>query len=166
MVMSVYAPDPKKSLEMCEECIADVITVLRECRKGGALDLTLQETSMQNWVWCIRLKTKLYGPLCWQGCDKDLGGFKKFMWYGIMKEFGCKVSCTWSACGKVRAEAFAHRHLGKDRKEELSQLDLSHFREKRRRTTCQSLSEKEHKMDGMEADNRRAERMHRRIKKL
>ena len=24
---------------------------------------------------------KLYGPLCWQGYDKDPGGFKKFMWY-------------------------------------------------------------------------------------
>ena len=45
------------------------------------------------------------------------------MWYGIMKEFDCVVSSTWSECGKVRAEAFTHRHLGKDRKEELSQLD-------------------------------------------
>ena len=40
-----------------------------------------------------------------------------------MKEFDCKVSSTWSACGKVRAEAFTHRHSGKDRKEELWQLD-------------------------------------------
>ena len=56
----------------------------------------------------------------------------------------------------MRAEALAHRHLGKDRKEELSQLDLSHFRENRRRTTCQSLSEKEHKMDGMEADQQKS----------
>ena len=45
------------------------------------------------------------------------------MWCGNLKEFDCKVSSTWSVCGKVRAEAFAHRHLGKDRKGELSQLD-------------------------------------------
>ena len=40
-----------------------------------------------------------------------------------MKEFDCRVSSTRSVCGKVRAEAFTHRHLGKDRREELSQLD-------------------------------------------
>ena len=45
------------------------------------------------------------------------------MWDGTMKEIDCKVSSTWSVCGKVRAEASTHRHLGKDRMEELSQLD-------------------------------------------
>ena len=40
-----------------------------------------------------------------------------------MKEFDCKVSSTWSVCGKVRAEAFTHRHLSQDKKEEISQLD-------------------------------------------
>ena len=84
-----------------------------------------------------------------------------------MKEFYCKVSSTWSG-GKVRAEAFTHRHLGKDRKEELSQLDyirahekkcrsvhpqcrktmghlgsLFHFRENSRKNHMSSLSEKE-----------------------
>ena len=58
---------------------------------------------------------KLYGPLCWQGYDKDPGGFQKMI--------DCKVSSTWSVCGKVRAEAFTHKHLGKDRKKESSQLD-------------------------------------------
>ena len=33
------------------------------------------------------------------------------------------MSSTWFVCGKVKAEAFTHRHSGKDRKEELSQLD-------------------------------------------
>ena len=36
MVMAVYAPDSKKSLEMYEECISSSVTVLREGRKGGA----------------------------------------------------------------------------------------------------------------------------------
>ena len=36
MVMAVCAPDSKKSLEMCEECISSVVEVLREGRKGGA----------------------------------------------------------------------------------------------------------------------------------
>ena len=45
------------------------------------------------------------------------------MWCGIMKEFDCKVSSTWSVCGKVRAEAFTHKHLSPEKKEEISQLD-------------------------------------------
>ena len=26
---------------------------------------------------------EMYGLLCWQGYDKDSGGFKKLTWYGI-----------------------------------------------------------------------------------
>ena len=37
MVMTVYAPDSKKNLEMYEECISSVVK-LREGRKGGAQD--------------------------------------------------------------------------------------------------------------------------------
>ena len=55
--------------------------------------------------------TKMYAPLCWQGYDKGPGGVKKTMWYGIMKEFDCKVSSTWSVCGKGRAQASTHRDL-------------------------------------------------------
>ena len=32
------------------------------------------------------------GPLWWQGCESDHGGFKKLMRYGIMKEFTCKAT--------------------------------------------------------------------------
>ena len=35
----------------------------------------------------------------------------------------CKVSSTWSVCGKGRAQAFTHRHSSPDEKEEISQLD-------------------------------------------
>ena len=45
------------------------------------------------------------------------------MWYGIMKEFDCKVASTWSVCGAGRAETFTHRHLSADKEEEISQLD-------------------------------------------
>ena len=123
---NVGAPDSKKSLEMYEECIASVVKVLREGRKGGAKDfyitgdfnveLGLMSTDEND----NEVLTKLYGPLAY---DTEPGGFKKIMWYGIMKEFDCKVSSSRSVCGKVRAEAFTHRHLGKDRKEELLQLD-------------------------------------------
>ena len=36
---------------------------------------------------------EMYGPLCWQGCENDHGGFKELMWYGIMKEFNCNATC-------------------------------------------------------------------------
>ena len=38
MVMAVCASDPKKSLEMYEDCISSLVKVLREGRKGGARD--------------------------------------------------------------------------------------------------------------------------------
>ena len=42
-----------------------------------------------------------------------------------MKEFDSEVFSTWLVCEKVRAEASTHGHLGKDRKEELSQPDCT-----------------------------------------
>ena len=39
----------------------------------------------------------MYGPLCWQGSDNDRRGFKKLMWYEIMKEFNCRVSLDVTA---------------------------------------------------------------------
>ena len=116
--MSVYAPDLKKSLEMYAEYIASVVKVQREGREGGAKNFYIAgDINVELGLMCTNENeeeelTKLYGPQCWQGYDKDPGGFKKIMWYGIMKEFDCKVSSAWSVCGKVRAEAFTHRHLG------------------------------------------------------
>ena len=66
---------------------------------------------------------EMYGLLRWQGYDKDLVGFKKLMWYGIMKEFKCKAASTWSMCGRVKETAFMHKHLSPEKKEETSQLD-------------------------------------------
>ena len=40
-----------------------------------------------------------------------------------MKESASEVFSTWLVCEKVTAEASTHGHLGKDRKEELSQPD-------------------------------------------
>ena len=49
MVMAVYAPDSKKSLEMHKECVSSVVKVLRESS-------TSQVTSVQNWVGCVQMK--------------------------------------------------------------------------------------------------------------
>ena len=57
---------------------------------------------------------EMHGPLCWQGCDTNQGGFKKLMWYQIMKEFNCKVTSTWSSCDREKEMAFTHRQFGND----------------------------------------------------
>ena len=55
---------------------------------------------------------EMRGPLCWQGCERDHGGFKKLLWYGILKEFNCKVTCTWSDCGWEKEVAFTQKQFG------------------------------------------------------
>ena len=66
---------------------------------------------------------EMHGPLCWQGYENDHGGFKKLMWYGIMKEFNCKATFTWSTCGRETEMSFTHRQLGERRQERKAQLD-------------------------------------------
>ena len=126
-MMAVHAPDSSKSLEMYEACISSVIKVLREGRPGGAADfyiksdLNVELGMMSTDEKDIEELEVMYGPLCWQGYDKDPGGFKKLMWYGIMEEFNCKVTSTWSVCGRAKETAFTHKHLSK--KKETSKLD-------------------------------------------
>ena len=81
--------------------------IVREGLEGGARDFYITgDFNVELGLMCTvendeEELTKLYGPLCWQLYHKDPGGFKKIMWYGIMKEFGCQLSFTWSVCGKV-----------------------------------------------------------------
>ena len=78
------------------------LKVLREGRRGGAKDFYITgDLNVELGMMCtdendIEELTKMYGSMCWQGYDKDPGGFKKLMWYEIMKEFNCKASSTWS----------------------------------------------------------------------
>ena len=118
MVMAVYAPDSGKSLVMYEACISSVVRVLREGRRGGAKDFYMTgDLTLELGMMCTDEKDieELYGPLCWQGYDKDPGGFKKLMWYEIVKEFNCKAFSTWSVCGRETEEAFTHKHLSTER---------------------------------------------------
>ena len=66
---------------------------------------------------------EMYGLLCWQGCGNDQGEFKKLMWHGIMKEFNCKVTSTWSSCGRGKEMAFTHRQFGMEGDGRTAQLD-------------------------------------------
>ena len=110
--------------------VSSVTKVLREGRRGGAKDFYItSDLNVELGVMCtdeedIEELEGMYGPLCWQRYDKDPGGFKKLMWYGMMKEFNCKASSTWSVCGRARETAFTHRHLGPEKKVETSQLDF------------------------------------------
>ena len=66
---------------------------------------------------------EMYGPVLAR-CERDHGGFKKVMWCGIRKEFNCKVTSTWSTCGREREREkeregkerpFTHQQFGKQR---------------------------------------------------
>ena len=64
----------------------------------------------------------MYGSLCWQGYDKDTGGFKKMMWYSIMKEFNCKVYST-AKYDRAKDAAFTQRKHGNGGQGKVSQMD-------------------------------------------
>ena len=116
------APDSSKSLETYEACISSVTKVLREGRQGGAKDFHIsRDPNVELGVMSTDEKDTedldgMYGPLCWQGYDQDPGGVKKLMWHGIMKEFNCKASSTWSRCGRTRVMSYMHKHWSKKRK--------------------------------------------------
>ena len=57
---------------------------------------------------------EMYGPLCWQVYENDHDGFKKLMWYGIMKEFNGKATSTWSKCGREKEKAFTQKQWCKE----------------------------------------------------
>ena len=67
--------------------------------------------------------TGICGLLCWQGYDKDPGGFKKLMLCEIMREFNCKASSTWSVCGRESDDGFTHGHSSPGMKQETAQQD-------------------------------------------
>ena len=68
----------------------------------------------------IEEPTVMYGPLCWQGYVKDLGGFKKLMWYGMMKELDCLHVPSVEGLKKRLSRT---NILGQKKQEETSQSD-------------------------------------------
>ena len=63
----------------------------------------------------------MYGPLCWQGYGTDTGGFKKMLWYNIIKEYHCKAISMWLSLDERKDMAFTHKQWGKNGR--TSQLD-------------------------------------------
>ena len=126
--MAVYAPDSSKSTEMHDAFFSSVLKVLREGRRGGAKDFYITgDLNVELGMMCTDEKdieelNEMYGLLCWQGYDKDPGGFKKLMCYGIMKVFNCKATSTWSQCGRAQETAITHKHLSQEKEEETSQF--------------------------------------------
>ena len=86
--------------------------MLREGRRGGARDFYITgDLNVELGMMCrdekdIEELNEMYRPLCWYGYNHDPGGFKELMWYGIMKEFNCKATSTWSKCGRAKETAF------------------------------------------------------------
>ena len=112
LVMAAYAPDSNQDMGVCEASLWSVLGVPREAEPEIS---TVQEISTGNWNGVYRRRRhreaprdEMYGPTCWQGYDHDPRGIKKLMWYGIMKEFNCKATSTWSKCGLAKEAAFTH----------------------------------------------------------
>ena len=124
--MAMYALDREKDLDIYlftfvyETFIKDVIKVLTA---SIADDLKVELVLLCTDDDDVEELNEVYGTLCWQGCDTDQGGFKKWMWYDIMREFNYKVTSTWSRCDCEREMAFTHRQFGKDGKGWTTQLD-------------------------------------------
>ena len=101
--------------------------ILRKGRRAGAKEFCiLQATFIWSWDCCVQdigEFNEMYGPLCWQGCDREHGGLKKLMWYGIMKEFNCKVTSKWSNCGREKEMDFTHQQYVEKGKGRKAQLD-------------------------------------------
>ena len=114
---------------MYEACIWSVIKALREGRRGGAKDFYITgDINVELGMMCTDEKDieeleGIYGPLRWQGYDKDPRGFKKMMLDGIMEELNCKATSTWSKCGRAKETALTHKHLSPESEEETSHLD-------------------------------------------
>ena len=71
LVMAVYAPDSSK-VWTC------MVPASRTSRKFHDKDVGLDLKNSVSHV--ISELEGMCGPLCWQGYDKDPGGFKKLMW--------------------------------------------------------------------------------------
>ena len=118
--MAVYAPDCRKDLVVYETFVKDVTNVLWEGRRAEAKksyivgDLNVELGLLCAYDEDVEELKERYGPLRWQGCDDDQGGFKKLMWYEITKEFNSKATSTWSDCDDDREKAFTHRQFEED----------------------------------------------------
>ena len=128
LVLAVHAPDCRKDLDVYETFVKDVTNVLWEGRRAEAKkfyivdDLNVELGLLCTYDEHVEELREMYGPLRWQGCDDDQGGFKKLMWYEIMKEFNSKATSTWSDCDDDRCMAFTHRQFEEDGNGRTSQL--------------------------------------------
>ena len=90
--MAVYAPVCKKDLVVHETFITSVTKISREGRRAWAKDfLFIGDLNVELGPLCTdeddnHELNEMCGLLCWQGCERDHGGFKELMWYGIKKE--------------------------------------------------------------------------------
>ena len=104
--MAVYAQDCQKDLdpyETYETFILNVTKILREGRRAGAKEFSFTgDLNVELGILCTDEDDIGEGTLCCQQGENDHGGFRKLMRYGIVKEFNCKVTSTWSNCGREK----------------------------------------------------------------
>ena len=110
-MVDVYVLDCGKDLDVYETFIVNFTKILREGRRAGAKEFCITgDRNVELGILCTdEDDIGELEEMCWQGCENDHGDFKMLMWYGIMKEFNCKVTSTWSNCGREKEVAFPHQ---------------------------------------------------------
>ena len=110
----------EKTLEQYETFSEKLTNILQDGRSNGALCFCIAgDFNIELGVLCTgNVEDEelggMYGPQCWQGYGADPGGFKKMMWYSVMKEFDCRPISTWSSCDDRNEMAFTHRQSGEN----------------------------------------------------
>ena len=123
----MYAPDSGKDLEEYEKFMEGMTLIPRYGRRNGAKRFYIAcDFNIELGLLCTGNEedeelSAMYGSQCWQGYGADPGGFKKMMWYSIMKEFDCWAISTWSSCDDREVVAFTHKQWEKNGR--TSQLD-------------------------------------------
>ena len=88
--MCAHAPDSGKDLGEYEQLVEEMSKILRDGRQEGAKRFYIAgDSNIELGLRCTgddedEEQYDVYGPQCWQGCDVDLGGFQKLMWYEIV----------------------------------------------------------------------------------
>ena len=109
-----------KDLEEFDKSVERMTLILRDGRRCGAKRVYIAgDFNTELGLLCAGIEEDeelcgMFGPHCWHGYGIDTGGFKKMMWYNIMKEFHCKATSTWLSCDERKEMAFTHKQWGKN----------------------------------------------------
>ena len=121
IVMSVYALGSGNTWKILIKFMERMTLMLRDGRRRGAKRFYIAgDFNIELGLLCPGNEEDeelcgMYGPhQRWQGYGTDPGGFKRMMWYNIMKEYHCKAMSTRLSCDERKEMAFTHKQWRKN----------------------------------------------------